>query len=68
MCKNGVMQNHHRLSVSAGLEKTVAVIFELQDPFRMQPSPSHPIWFSPYLMRLFCDRLITQALKTTQAL
>ena len=68
MCKNGVMQNHHPTSVSTGLEKTVAVFFELQDPFQTQPSRSHPIRFSPYLMGLFGDCLITQAYKTIKAL
>jgi len=68
MYKDEVMQNHHPTSVSTGLEKTVVLIFELQDPFRTQPSRSHPVWFSPYLMGLFGDCLITQVFKAVKAL
>ena len=62
------MQNHHPTSVSIGLEKTVAVFFELQDPFPTQPSRSHPVWFSPYLIGLFGDCLITQIFKAVKTL
>ena len=68
MCKDGGKQNHHPTSVSTGLEKTVAVLFELQDPFPTQPSRSHPVWFSPYLIGLFGDCLITQIFKAVKTL